>query len=536
MNLNAKFRKELGLVDLTFASLGGIIGSGWILASMNASGVAGPGAVISWLIGGIAVLLLGLVYSELGGMLPETGGVARYPQYTHGTLVSWLMGWAAWLTYVTVAPAEAVAIVQVSGLSGMTKAVNGVTVLTGHGFLFAAVLMIIFMLVNYFGVNVFKNVNTTLTWFKLVLPATTAVLIIIVGHHFGNMTHFGGFLPNHFSASLTAVGTTGIVFSFLGFRQAIDMAGEAKNPSRDVPRALVLSIVIGIVVYVLLQIAFVVGIDPSALTKYGWAGLAKDSAIAGFPFKGIAILLGMGWLAFVLSIDGWVSPGGTGVVYTATTARLVFALAENGYLPKSLLTIHKKYAVPSVALIVNVVFGIVSMGPFPSWVQLIGFISITGFFAYIMGPIALLVLRRTAPQLKRPMVLGGANVIALLAFVVASLIIYWASWGYNKYALGAIAFGLIIYLIFLGTGRAKVQDIKSGLWLVAYIVVMALISYLGSKNFGGTNAIPQPFDTLTIVVAAIIFFYWGVASGYRTESVEQAEELQRDLQQGGQAG
>lgn len=516
------FRKELGLVDLTFASLGGIIGSGWILAALNAASVAGPGSLLSWIIGGIAILLLGLVYSELGGMLPETGGVARYPQYTHGSLVSWLMGWAAWLTYVTVSPAEAVAIVQISGFSGVTKTVGTSTVLTTAGFLFAAVLMAFFLFVNYLGINMFKKVNTSLTWYKLFLPAGTAIIVILVGHHFSNFSHYGGFLPYHFSSSLTAVGTTGIVFSYLGFRQAIDLAGEAKNPGRDVPRALIISILIGIVVYLLLEVGFVTGLPGAGLAKYGWNGLANFKAISGFPFAGIAGLLGLSWLVVLLKIDGWLSPLGTGVVYTATTSRLVYALAENGYLPKSLLKLHPKYAVPSVSLIVNFIVGLATMGPFPSWQKLVAFISITGFFAYMMGPITIMVLRRTAPDLKRPVRLGGANVIALVGFIVASLIIYWASWTFNKYALGAIGLGAIFYLIFLGTGRAKVQDIKSGIWLVVYIAVMALISYNGSKTFAGTGLLSAPMDTITIIVAAIIFFYWGVASGHVTDSVTEA--------------
>ncbi|MDA8193624.1 MAG: APC family permease [Thermaerobacter sp.] len=516
------FKHELGLIDLTFASLGGIIGSGWILASLFASGVAGPAAIISWIIGGIAVLLLGLVYSELGGALPEAGGIARYPQYSHGTLVSWVMGWAAWLTYVTVAPAEAEAIVQIvnSYYPHFYNATKGV--MTSAGFAFAVVLTIIFFVVNYYGIGMFKKVNTTATWFKLVVPAGTALILIAVAHHFGNITnpHFGGFAPSGFAASLTAVGTTGIVFAYLGFRQAIDLAGEAKNPTRDVPRAIIIAILIGIVVYMLLEISFLVGVDPASLAKYGWSGLTKYTAISSFPFAGIASLLGLGWLSVILTVDGFVSPGGTGVVYTASTSRLVFALAENGYLPPGLMKLHQKFAVPANALWLNLIAGIVAMGPFPAWSKIIGFISITGFFAYITGPVALMVLRKTAPNLNRPVKLGGANIITLLSFIIGSLIIYWASWGFNKYALGAIAIGVVIYAFMYFTGRGKAKEVKSGIWLVVYLVVMGLMSYFGSTTFGGTNAIPAPWDTVSIVVLSIVFFYWGIGSGIPNDELE----------------
>lgn len=515
-------KRELGLIDLTFASLGGIIGSGWIFASLTASGAAGPAAIISWIIGGVAVLLIGLVYTELGSMLPEAGGVARYPQYSHGSLVSWLMGWAAWLTYVTVAPAEALAITQV--LSGSIKGLyTPAGVVSFTGYLVAAFFSVVFFVINYFGVTWFRRVNTTLTWFKLVIPAGTALILMVTAAHFSNLSNAatGGFMPFHISGALTAVGTSGILFSLLGFRQAIDMAGEAKNPQRDVPRAVILAVVLGIIVYVLLQLALLVGVPTADLAKYGWANLSKDTLFGSLPFAGIATVAGLGWLAALLNIDGVVSPGGTGVVYTASTSRLVFALAENGYLPPGLTKLHKKFSVPANALWINLVAGLISIGPFPAWSKIIGFVSITGFFAYAIGPVALMVLRRTASHLPRPVKLGNAGVITLLAFVVGSLIIYWASWSANKYALGAIALGVVIYLVMYLRGGAKAQEVKSGIWLVGYLVVMGLISFLGSSTFGGKNVLPAPWDTIVIVIASVAFYYWGIASGIETDAVRE---------------
>lgn len=517
------FKRELGLVDLTFASLGGIIGSGWIFASLYASQAAGPAAIISWIVGGVAVLLIGLVYTELGGMLPETGGIARYPQYSHGSLVSWLMGWAAWLTYVTVPPAEALAMVQVlSGHIGGLYTPGGVVSFTG--FLLAALFTVMFFGINYFGVTWFRRVNTSVTWVKLVIPAGTALILIITAAHFGNLSNAaaGGFMPFKISGALTAVGTSGILFSLLGFRQAIDMAGEAKNPQRDVPRAVILAIVIGLAVYLLLQIALLVGIPPADLAKYGWAGISKDTLFGSLPFAGIASIFGLSWLGVLLNIDGFISPGGTGVVYTASTSRLVFALAENGYLPPGLKKLHPKFAVPTLALWINLVAGIVALGPFPAWSKIIGFVSITGFFAYAIGPVALMVLRRTAANLPRPVKLGNAGIISLLAFVIGSMIIYWASWTYNVYALGAIFIGVVIYAIMYFSGRAHAKEIKSGIWLVAYLIAMGLVSYLGASTFAGTNLLPAPWDTVVIVIMAVIFYYWGIHSGIETDSVLEA--------------
>lgn len=515
-------RRELGLIDLAWASLGGIIGSGWLLASQRAAAIAGPSAMISWLIGGVAVILIGLVYAELGGMLPEAGGIVRYPQYSHGTLVSFLMGWGAWLTYVTVAPAEAEAVTQYADgyLHGLFNSVTGL--LTPAGLLVTGLVTVVFFLINYYGVRIFAKVNTTVTWFKFIMPALTIILLIATGHHFSNITGGpGGFAPAGASGMLTAVGTSGIVFSYLGFRQAIDMAGEAKNPGRDVPRAIILAIIIGIVVYFGLQLAFVVGVPTSAVAK-GWSTINFSS-----PFANLAAALNLGWLSWLLYADATISPSGTGLVYTASTSRVLYALAENGYLPPGLRSIHPKLRVPHVALVVNLIAGFISLGPFPAWSKIIGFISVTSLFTYLIGPVSLTVLRRTGANLVRPMKLGGIKWIAPLAFIVGSLIIYWSGWPTTAYALVAILLGSLIYWYYFVKNNFQAKDLKAGVWLVIYLLVMIVLSYVGDKNFGGQGILAAPWDSIAVAVAGLIFYYYGVSQGVETDEVRQILDEQR---------
>jgi len=105
-------RRELGLVDLVFTGIGGLVGSGWLFASLTASNIAGPAAVLSWIIGGLAVAAFGLTFAEMSGMIPETGGVVRYPDYSHGSLVGFLIGWAILISYSGTPPIEAEAVLQ----------------------------------------------------------------------------------------------------------------------------------------------------------------------------------------------------------------------------------------------------------------------------------------------------------------------------------------------------------------------------------------------------------------------------------------
>ena len=107
-----RLRRDVGMVGLLFASVGSIIGSGWLFGALNASLVAGPASLISWVLGGAVVMLLALIHAELGGMYPVAGGSARFPHYAFGSLVGFASGWFAFIGAVTTAPIEVEAALQ----------------------------------------------------------------------------------------------------------------------------------------------------------------------------------------------------------------------------------------------------------------------------------------------------------------------------------------------------------------------------------------------------------------------------------------
>jgi amino acid transporter len=130
-----RLRREVGFVGILFTSVGSIIGSGWLFGALTASQIAGPAALISWVIGGAIMLLLALVHAELGGMYPVAGGSARFPHYAFGSLIGFAGGWFAFLGAVTTAPIEVEAALQYSTnyISGLTKtAAGGTVVLTAE--------------------------------------------------------------------------------------------------------------------------------------------------------------------------------------------------------------------------------------------------------------------------------------------------------------------------------------------------------------------------------------------------------------------
>jgi len=528
MSENHAIRRDVGAFALMLTGLGSIIGSGWLFGAWNAAQLAGPGAIYAWLIGAAIITAIALTYSELGAMFPESGGMVRYGHYSHGSLVGFIAAWANWIAIVSVIPVEAEASVQYMASWKWQWAQDlfvhlpsGRGELTPPGLGIAAVLVVVYFLVNYWSVKLFARTNTAITLFKLVVPAATAIALIGTEFHVENFSvgATGGAHAISLSAVLTAVAISGIVFSFNGFQSPVNLAGEAKNPGRSVPFGVLGSIALATVVYLLLQIAFLGAVDPKMIAEHGWAGLAYSS-----PFAQLAIALNLNWLALLLYADAFVSPSGTGITYTATTARMIYGMERNGTLPKVLGRIHPVYGVPRPAMWFNLAVSFVFLFFFRGWATLAAVISVAVIISYLTGPVSVVSLRRTAPDLHRPFRLRGLPIIALLAFVFSAELLYWARWPLTGEIILLVVIALPIYFYY--QSKVAWHDFKRQLdgawWLIAYLPVMALMSYLGSEQFGGHNLIPFGWDLAVVAAIGVSFYFWGVSAGWRTPAVEAA--------------
>lgn len=284
----------MSYIDLSFAGLGAIIGSGWLFGVLYAANYAGPAAVVAWIIAAVIVIFIALVYAELSGMLPEAGGITRFPHFTHGSLVGFIMSWGAFLGYAAVPAIEAEAVVQYA-----EHYIHSFQNNTSLDFVVEAILLLVFFAINIYGVKVFARINSIVTFLKFITPTLTILVILFVAKNWGNYTATSthGFLPYGTAGVFIAVSSGGIIFSLLGFRQAVDLAGEARNPQRDVPRAIITAILLGALVYTLVQVVFIAAVPHSALAK-GWANLSYTS-----PFAQVATIIGLGWLAAILYAD-----------------------------------------------------------------------------------------------------------------------------------------------------------------------------------------------------------------------------------------
>jgi amino acid transporter len=540
-----KLRRDVGLVGLLFASFGSIIGAGWLFAALFASSLAGPAAIISWLIGGGAMMLLALTHAELGGTYPVAGGSARFPHYAFGSLIGFTSGWVAFLGAVTVGPimVETTLLYASNYVSSLTTVAGGRPVLTAQGYVAAVALLLLFCTINVLGVRWLAETNTLVVLWKILVPALIVVALLATSAHVENFSAGGGFMPFGWKGVFLALSSGGVIFACLGFEQAVQLGGESRNPRRNIPLAIIGAMVVAVALYIALQVAFIAALDPSSLTK-GWGAVSFSGKAALFgPFAGLATALGLGWLAVLIYTDAIVSPGGTGLLYTGASARLTFALARNGYIPAAFARLTRR-GTPLVAIGFSFLCGLVILLPFPGWQQLVGFISAAAVLTYAMAPLSLGALRRQDPGRPRLFRLPAAGLVAPAAFVVASEIVLFTGWAVVWKLIVAILIGYALLALSTLTDANEQTlslDWRSAVWLWPYLLGMATISYLSSFDTrtpssipllgvsGPRNVLTFGWDALAVALLSVAVYALAIRSRLPSErALEYIDDLTMD--------
>jgi amino acid transporter len=522
---SGRLHRSVGFWGLTFVSLGSIIGSGWLLGALTAATVAGPASLISWVLAAVMLAVLALIHAELGSAYPVAGGTARFPYFAFGTLAGFTAGWAAWLQAVTIAPIEVEA--SLSYLNSTSWAHNHLVMLhdngtlNGTGLLIASAGMLLFTAINMLGAKLLSDSNTVTVVWKTAVPVLTVVVLVAITFHPGNFTAGGGFAPFGGHGVFAAL-PAGVVFALQGFEQAVQMAGEAKDPKRDVSRAVITAMSIGAVIYIALELCFLGALNPANLTG-GWAAPIGPGDYG--PYYTIALGAGAGWLAVVLLIDAIISPAGTGLVYVATTARLSYALGEEDVLPNA-LTKTTKRGVPIYSILIAFVVGEVVFLPFPSWKSLVGLLTGATAIMYAFAPVSLAALQQRDPDRPRPYKLPFPKVLAPMGFVFANLIIYWGGFQASWKLLAGIFIGRVLFEIALRRAndvhRSDI-DWRAASWIWPWLIGITIIGLIGRYD-GGSMFLPDWIDLVVVIAFALVMFYWAVSLSMSSEQVKECVE------------
>jgi amino acid transporter len=500
-------KRELGLIGATWASETSIIGSGWLLAPLGAAILVGGASILAWVIAGVIIIVLALCHAELGAMYPVSGGTARFPHFAFGSVAGIGFGFFAYMQAVTIAPVECFAFMSYASYFWPSIYDHNTGNVTHTGFVLTIILMALFVAVNFLAMRVFARVNNVITWWKVAIPVFTIIVLLFHGMHASNFTA-GGFMPGGIHGLFAAIAGGGIIFAYSGFEQCDQLAGEIKNPGRNLPLAIIISVLIGTAIYTLLQVVMLGAMPPDLLTK-GWTGFS-NAAISAGPFAGLSAAIGLGWLATLLRIDAFVSPSGTGLIYTTGTSRISYGLARNRYAPQ-IFTRVSSNGIPWVGLIGAFLFGLVFLLPFPSWHSLVNIIVGASVLMYAGAPLSLGAFRSQVPEASRPYRLPWYQVLAPASFAISGLLIYWSNFE-TVWKLGIV---LVIGYLLIGISMAfdpqrPPLDWKNAIWLPVWLLGLGIISWQGQYGPGNTNNIPFWWDILAVAGFSLIIYYWAM--------------------------
>ncbi|MEV6381357.1 amino acid permease [Streptomyces sp. NPDC051773] len=398
-------RRSLGLWQLTMISIGATLGTGIFVVLGEAVPKAGPAVTLSFVIAGLTALFSALSYAELAGTIPVSGSSYSYAYATMGELVAWVCGWCLVLEYgVSV---SAVAVGWGEYLNELLDGTLGVTIPAalsappGDGGIFNLPALIVVLLAMAFllgGARESAWANTVM----VVVKIAALLLFCLIGLQGFRSGNYENFMPLGM-AGVSAAGAT-LFFSYIGFDAASTAGEEAKNAQRDLPRAIMLSLVIVTALYVLVA-AVAIGARPwegFGESEAALAGIMKD--VTGDAFWGT--LLAGGAVIAIASVVLTVLYGQT---------RILFAMSRDGLVPKVFSRVHPKTGTPRVNTVIVSLFCGVLAAAIPLG-QLADATSIGTLFAFALVNVAVVVLRRTRPDMPRTFRVPLSPVLPALGF------------------------------------------------------------------------------------------------------------------------
>jgi APA family basic amino acid/polyamine antiporter len=455
-------RRALGPWSLTALGIGSVIGTGiFVLTGTAASQNAGPALVLSMIIAGVGCAFAGLCYAELASMIPVAGSAYTYAYATSGELVAWIIGWDLVLEYALSTATVAVgwsgyfvsfmddlgihipiALTMAPGVP--VSAPDGSTVF-GVFNLPAAVIVLAVSTLLIIGIKQSASTNTALVAIKV----GVLILFVAAGAAYVRSEHLTPFIPpntgdfGHFGWSGVLRGAAVMFFAYVGFDAVSTAAQEAKNPQRDLPFGMLVSLGICTVIYVAVAIVLI-GIVP-----YGELNVADPLAV-GIDRTGLA------WLSPLVKISALFGLFSTMLVTLLGQTRVFFSMSRDGLLPRAFGTVHPRFQTPhlSTALtgsIVAVAAGLVPIGVLGQLV------SMGTLLAFVLVCIGILILRKSDPDRPRPFRTPGLPWVPIAGAVIclvqmASL--PWATW---ERLIIWLALGLTIYFSYSRRGAATVR-------------------------------------------------------------------------------
>jgi basic amino acid/polyamine antiporter, APA family len=459
-------KRTLSAGSLVALGIGAIIGAGLFVRTASAAAQnAGPSVTLGFIVAAIGCALAGLCYAELSSSIPIAGSAYTYSYATMGELVAWIIGWDLILEYavgaatVGIAWSEYLNNLLINVLhwkaipyewchSPFEKLVDHNTnEVLGHGIMNIPALTIVTLLTLLLirGTKESALVNGII----VIAKVSIVILIIIIGWGFINPVNHTPYIPpastytdsqgvsHNFGGIMGILGAAGVVFfAFIGFDAVSTAAQEAKNPKRDMPIGILGSLVICTVLYILFA-----HVLTGVATTEDFRTTGKEASVA---FAINKYMLGYGWLGKLVTVAILAGFSSVILVMLLGQSRVFYSMSRDGLLPKTFSAIHPKYKTPYKANL----FILILVGLFAAFVpgDIVGdMTSIGTLFAFMLVCAAVIVLRKTNPELKREFKTPLVPFVPILGIIVCGAMIFGLGWTNWLRLFGWLAVGFVIY-------------------------------------------------------------------------------------------
>ncbi|MBN6037210.1 amino acid permease [Amycolatopsis sp. 195334CR] len=436
-------RRTLGLSQLTMLSIGATLGSGIFVILGEAVPVAGPAVVLSFVLAGITALFSALSYAELAGMIPLSGSSYTYAYATLGELVAWVCGWCLVLEYGVSVASVAVGWGQyINELLDLTLGVTIPAALSsppGDGGVVnlpAIVIVLLAMVLLLAGAKESARANAVM----VVVKVATLLLFCFIAFSAVEAGNFSPFLPLGLAGM--SAGAAKLFFSYIGFDAASTAGEEAKNPQRDLPRAILLSLGIVTLLYCLVALA--------AVGALNWTGFEGSEAALSHV---VTTVLGNKLWAALLAAGALVAISSVVLTVLYGQTRILFAMSRDGLVPNALSKVDAKTGSPRINTLVVSGF-VAALAAFIPLGNLADATSIGTLFAFGLVNVAVLVLRRRRPEMPRTFRVPLAPVTPLLGVLCCAYMMFSLDVATWLTFAGWMLFGLVLYFAY-GIRRSK---------------------------------------------------------------------------------
>lgn len=458
---NSELKRVLGKWSLTAIGIGAIIGGGiFVLTGTGAYYHAGPALALSFVIAGIACIFAALCYSEFASILPVEGSAYAYAYGTIGEIFAWIIGWGLILEYAMGSMTVAVSwsgyfnkMLKMFGLHLPEYLTSDPATYTGEGFAMNLPAFLIVMFVTAVlirGTKEAAKANNLIVMMKV----SAVLFVIIAGAFFINTEFWNPFIPDarmvmEGNTMKEAYGVQGIIsgaaaifFAYVGFDAVSTQAGEAINPKKDVPFAIIASLLVCTTLYILVSLVLTGMMHYSDFDPQGKYPDAIKAPVA-YAFE----IAGQSWASYIITIAATVGLISVLMVMMMGQSRIFLGMSKDGLIPKFFSDIHPQRKTPAknIMLIGLIIATVASLTPINKLADMTSFGTL---FAFTMVCIAVWVLRVKQPELPRTFKVPALPVIAVCGILINVYLIFKLSKEAKELSLAWLAVGVIIYFLY----------------------------------------------------------------------------------------